>query len=319
MNTLSKISNDFLHSTLIGLSKKQKETQPKFFYDYRGSELFEEITQLDSYYQTRTEISILKSLGNDIEKLVGKHAAVVEFGAGSSRKIPLLLQALHTPSYYIPIDIAGEYLVEMSARLHQEFPLMQIAPIAADFMQPIALPKLPIETPILGFLAGSTIGNLSEEEAIHFLSHTRKTLGDKGQFLIGIDRVKSPEILIQAYNDPEGITAQFNLNLLVRANKELEADFDLTSFQHQAIWNPTKNRIEMHLVSTKAQKVTISGKEFYFNPGETIHTENSQKYTLESFTTLAKLGGWNIRQTWTDKKSYFSIVLLKSRNCKIDV
>lgn len=301
---------DFLQSVLEGLSKPQKQIPPRFFYDYRGSELFEEITELDAYYPTRTEIGILTAAGADLGNLVGRDAAVVEFGAGSSRKTPLLLNALKDPLAYIPIDISGDFLTEMTGRLHEAFPGMKMLPVVADFMQPLTLPPLPINSPRLGFFPGSTIGNLNPQEAHTFLTRAGEILGPGGQLLIGVDTRKDIKLLLKAYDDPDGVTADFNLNLLVRANHELGSDFDLTAFRHEARWNASASRIEMHLVSTKAQSVTIAGQNFAFKEGESIHTENSHKFSVREFQLLARAAGWEPDALWLDENRHFSVHLL---------
>ncbi len=301
---------DFLQSVLEGLSKPQKQIPPRFFYDYRGSELFEQITGLDAYYPTKTEIGILTVAGADIGRLVGRDAVVVEFGAGSSRKTPLLLNALEDPLAYVPIDISGDFLTEMTGRLHKAFPGMKMLPVVADFMHPLTLPPLPVNSPRLGFFPGSTIGNLSPKEAHAFLTGAGEILGPGSQLLIGVDTRKDIKMLLNAYDDPEGVTADFNLNLLVRANRDLNSDFDPAAFRHQARWNESASRIEMHLISIKPQTVTVAGQVFAFEEDETIHTENSYKFSVREFQLLARAAGWEPDALWEDENKYFSVHLL---------
>lgn len=301
----------FEESVHAGLALPQKTLPCCWLYDTRGSELFEQITELPEYYPTRTEVSILQTHMNDISSAIGPHASVVEFGAGAGTKTRLLLSALTEPENYIPIDISAEFLELAMARLAADYPAINITPIIADFTSPEALiqAKLPGNNHT-GFFPGSTIGNLSDIEIADFLSGTRKGLGDNAQFLIGIDLVKSTDVLIPAYDDAAGVTAAFNLNMLKRINRELNGQFDLEHFKHEARWNQIDSRIEMHLVSQTEQIVRVGSQSFSFQKGETIHTENSRKFTLERFEALAQNNGWKLKRYWVDKNDYFCLALL---------
>ena len=294
-----------------GLSAPQKELPPKYFYDHRGSELFEEITKLEEYYPTRVETALLEAYGEEIAALTGPGRVLVEFGSGSSRKTSLLLAALAQVPAYIPIDIAAESLEEAAAWLSGRHPDLTIAPLIADFTATRALPALARREPRLGFFSGSTIGNLTHAEARAFLGNAARLLGPGSAFLLGVDLKKSERILVPAYNDARGVTAAFNLNLLVRANRELAADFDLTRFAHDAVWNAEAGRIEMYLVSLAEQTVHIAGRAFAFNEAERIHTENSHKYTVDEFRLLAGASGWTPVKAWTDADQLFSLHLLR--------
>ncbi|MEP3275308.1 MAG: L-histidine N(alpha)-methyltransferase [Stappiaceae bacterium] len=302
--------DNFRQTVLNGLSKEQKQIPPRFFYDYRGSELFEQITELQAYYPTRTEIGILSDAASELGELIGRDAVVIEFGSGSSRKTPLLLKALEDPLAYVPIDISGEFLTEMAGRLHSAFPAMKMLPVVADFMQPMSLPPLPEGSPRLGFFPGSTIGNMDPQEAHRFLTRAGEILGENGQLLIGVDTRKDEQVLLDAYDDPEGITASFNLNLLDRINREIDADFNIDAFRHEARWNNQASRIEMHLVSQQNQSVTVADRKVDFEKDETIHTENSHKYSPREFQILARAAGWKTDRVWTDNRAYFSVHLL---------
>jgi dimethylhistidine N-methyltransferase len=288
------IQSEFYTSVIDGLSQDQKTLPCRWLYDTKGSELFEQITKLPEYYPTRTEIGILKAFSNDIASAIGHGADLVEFGAGAGTKIRLLLQALSKPNSYIPIDISAEFLAFSMAELTKEFPDLTIEPLVANFMSldTLKLNNRCINHPV-GFFPGSTIGNLSNDEITTFLKTVRAALGDNAKFLIGIDLVKGTDILIPAYDDAAGVTAQFNLNLLVRINRELEGNFNLSAFTHEARWNMGENQIEMHLVSTRKQSVQISNHQFDFGKGETIHTENSRKFHLDDFKTLTANAGWH--------------------------
>jgi L-histidine N-alpha-methyltransferase len=302
----------FAADLLAGLAAAPKRIPPKYFYDPAGSRLFERITELPEYYPTRTECGILKERASEIARFIPEAAALVEFGSGSSQKVRLLLEKLPTLGAYVPVDISAEFLDEEAARLRREFPHLTVIPVAADFTRSFALPSSVLGRPRAGFFPGSTIGNFEPMEAEGFLRHAARILGTGAPFVIGVDLVKDAHILNAAYNDAEGVTAAFNLNLLARANRELGADFDLDAFAHRAFFNQAASRIEMHLVSRKRQTVRLLGHVFAFAPDETIHTENSYKYTLDGFTGLAGKAGWRSEAAWTDAERLFSVHMLRA-------
>jgi dimethylhistidine N-methyltransferase len=303
--------SDFAAALLAGLARHPRSVPCRFFYDARGSELFEEITKLTEYYPTRTETALLETYGEEIAALAGQGRVLVEFGSGSSRKTSLLLSALGQVPAYIPIDIAAESLEEAAEWLSGQHPGLTIVPLIADFTATRALPPLARRKPRLGFFSGSTIGNLTHAEAAAFLGNAARLLGPGSAFLLGVDLKKSERILVPAYNDARGVTAAFNLNLLVRANRELGANFDLARFAHDAVWNEAAGRIEMYLVSLARQSVRVAGRDFTFADGERIHTENSHKYTVEEFRRLASASGWTPVKAWTDADQLFSLHFLR--------
>jgi L-histidine Nalpha-methyltransferase len=296
----------FARQAIDGLSQHPKRLAPKYFYDAAGSELFEAITKLPEYYPTRTELGILRDRGNEIAAIIPDGAALVEFGAGSSTKVRLLLEKCAF-AVYVPVDISGDFLHAQADTLRKDFPNLKIYPVATDFTAPFALPTAITSMPKVGFFPGSTIGNFEPHEACRFLRSAREILGQGAQMIIGADLEKDERVLHQAYNDAAGITARFNLNVLVRINRELGANFDLSAFAHRAIFNRERHRIEMHLVSRKLQTVRVLGTSFSFRPGESIHTENSYKYSVERFAMLARDSGWQVRESWTDKERMFSV------------
>ncbi|HXC54220.1 MAG TPA: L-histidine N(alpha)-methyltransferase [Rhizomicrobium sp.] len=299
--------NTFAAALLEGLRRTPKRVPAKFFYDAAGSALFERITGLAEYYPTRTELAILNAHAREMAQLIGKDIELVEFGAGALRKVRLLLDVLQTPRSYIPIDICGDYLLEVAEILESEYPRLCVNPVVADFSQPIAFGPLECKAARrAGFFPGSTIGNFSRPEAIAFLRNARETLNGGG-LLIGVDLVKDPAILHAAYNDGEGVTEAFNKNLLLRANRELGADFEIGAFAHHACYNPLAQRVEMYLVSLAAQRVHICGETIAFAQGEAIHTEDSHKYTLDGFRGLAAEAGYVPRRVWTDEAGLFSV------------
>jgi L-histidine N-alpha-methyltransferase len=303
--------DEFAKAVLAGLSRKQKSIPCRFFYDARGSELFEQITALPEYYPTRVETELLRANAAEIAWLAGADRVVVEFGSGSSRKTSLLLEALHRLRGYVPIDIAGECLDEAATWLRQRHPNLLIEPMIADFTNAVTLPPLARDYNRLGFFSGSTIGNLEHRDAVDFLANAARLLGDEGLFLVGVDLKKSPSILIPAYNDAQGVTAEFNLNLLRRINRELGGNFNLDRFAHDAIYDEEAERIEIHIVSLAAQNVRVLNRDFRFAEGERIHTENSHKYSIPQFQALAKAGGWRPVGAWTDADQLFSLHLLR--------
>jgi dimethylhistidine N-methyltransferase len=302
---------DFADAVLAGFARKPRSLPCRFFYDARGSALFEEITQLPEYYPTRAETALLETYGEEIAERMGDARVLVEFGSGSSRKTSLLLSALHRVSVYVPIDVAGESLAEAAEWLSERHDGLAIRPLVADFTKTRTLPIVARRPRKLGFFSGSTIGNLTHAEAQAFLVNAAHLLGRGASFLVGVDLKKDPAILIPAYNDSGGVTAAFNLNLLERINRELDGDIDLDSFAHDAIYDEAKGRIEMHIVSLMRQTVRVMGHSFSFAKGERIHTENSHKYAIEEFQTLAHSAGWTPVHAWTDADRLFSLHLLR--------
>ena len=299
-------TSPFADDVLDGLSQHPKQLSPKYFYDAAGSELFEQITLLPEYYPTRTELSILHDRGGAISTILPKGAALVEFGAGATTKVRLLLNQ-YALGAYVPVDISGDFLTAQADALRQDFPNLAIHPVAADFTAPFALPEAVAGMPKVGFFPGSTIGNFEPHEACSFLRSAREILGHGAQMVIGVDLEKNERVLYEAYNDKAGVTARFNLNVLHRINRELGGNFDISAFTHRAIYNRDRHRIEMHLISRKAQPVRVLGRSFSFRAGESIHTESSYKYSLERFAALARGSGWTPRATWTDAAGMFSV------------
>jgi dimethylhistidine N-methyltransferase len=297
----------FADDVMAGLLAEPKQLPPKYFYDQRGSHLFEELTQLPEYYPTRTETAILQAHAPEVAKLIPADTAMVEFGAGSFAKARILLGAAEQVSAYVPVDISGEFLSNGVERLREEMPKLQVLPVAADFTKPFELPAALGAKPRVGFFPGSTIGNFEPHEAHAFLRHAAELLGRGALLIIGVDLVKDPAILNAAYNDADGVTAAFNLNLLERINRELDGEFKLENFRHRAFYNREKQRVEMHLASLARQKVRVMGKLVDFRRGETIHTENSYKYTVELFRSHARSAGWTPAASWLDAQGYFSV------------
>ena len=300
----------FRAEALAGLRASPKRTSPKWFYDDEGSALFERITHLDAYYPPRLEreafAAALPAVG---ERMAG--AAIAEFGSGSSRKTRALIEAVR-PSLYVPLDIAEGFLMEAAERLRADAPGLDVRPVAADFTQAVTLPEaFRASEQRLGFFPGSTIGNFDAGGAEAFLRRAHGTLGQGAAFLVSADLAKDEAVMVRAYDDPEGITAAFNRNLLHRMNRELGADFDPSRFRHEARWNAKDSRIEMHLVSGLPQTVTVAGERIDFAEGESIHTENSHKYTQEGFAALADRAGWRVGDAWTDGSEGFGVFLLR--------
>jgi dimethylhistidine N-methyltransferase len=296
----------FAREAIGDLSQRPKRLSPKYFYDATGSELFEAITRLPEYYPTRTELSILRDRGSDIAALIPDGAALIEFGAGATTKVRLLLENCAI-SAYVPVDISGDFLHGQANALRRDFPGLAVYPVAADFTAPFALPDAIAATPKVGFFPGSTLGNFEPHEACAFLRSAREILGKGAQMIIGVDLEKDERVLYDAYNDAAGVTARFNLNVLVRINRELGGNFDLSAFTHRAIYNRERHRIEMHLISKKSQSVRLLGTNFAFRAGESIHTESSYKYSIDRFAALARGSGWTPRASWTDKAGMFSV------------
>jgi L-histidine Nalpha-methyltransferase len=302
-------ASTFEADVIAGLHASPKRLAPKYFYDGVGSQLFERITELPEYYPTRCEMQILREHGPDIARHVPKGAALVEFGSGSSKKARVLLRALRPLAAYIPVDICGEMIEQEALELRPDFPDLKVLPVTADITQQFALPKEAQAAPVrVGFFPGSTIGNFEPHEAAAFLRNAGRILGAGATLIVGVDLVKPVEVLNAAYNDAAGVTARFNLNLLVRINRELCGTFKLDTFEHHAFYNRERHRIEMHLASLKRQKVKVAGETIDFRAGETIHTENSYKYSVESLGALARGAGWEPAAVWTDERKYFSIL-----------
>jgi len=298
---------DFGRALTAGLALHPRRVSPKFFYDEAGARLFDRICELPEYYPTRTELALLETHADEMAEVIGPRADVIEFGAGSMTKIRLLLRALCEPVRYLAVDISTDHLHRHAELLQRDFPALEVTPLAGDFTRRLALPpaaRAPHAR--VGFFPGSSIGNFAPDEARQFLSAAARTLRGGGM-LIGVDLVKAPAILHAAYNDAAGVTAEFNKNLLARANRELGADFELDAFDHYAFFNPYESRIEMHLVSNRAQQVQVGRQRFAFATGQSLHTENSYKYSLESFRALARAAGFEPQRTWTDARGWFSV------------
>lgn len=303
----------FAADVRAGLSANPKRIAPKYFYDSEGSHLFEEITKLDEYYPTRTELRILEDKAADIAALIPDNAALVEFGSGACRKVQLLLDEAPQLGAFVPVDISADFLELNAARLRSAYRELFVLPVAADFTRPFDLPAEVAAMPKVGFFPGSTIGNFEPDEARAFLRNAAEILGDGAVMIVGVDRIKDPGVLHAAYNDSLGVTARFNLNLLRRINRELGGSFDLRNFAHYAFYNCREDRIEMHLVSRAAQRVTVGGETFAFRPGESIHTECSCKYSPQSFAALARSAGWDLTATWSDEAELFSVYALQEK------
>jgi dimethylhistidine N-methyltransferase len=304
------MDSEVVRLALAGLRAPRKTLPPSLFYDEEGCRLFYQITELPEYYLTRTERSLLATIGPAVATLVGPNAILAEYGASTEAKAAFLLAAPGAFQTYIPIDVAAAELKHLCDRMAQTHPAIVVCPVVADFMQPLTLPPIPPDAPVLGFFPGSTIGNLEPDAAIAFLRRARDTLGPTARFLLGADLRKSPSELLPAYDDAAGVTAAFNRNLLVRLNREAGATFDPQAFRHEARWNDAESRIEMHLVSPRAQTVTIAGETLHFAEAETIHTENSYKHTPDGLLALARQAGWNLDRQWTDPAQRFGHFLL---------
>ena len=300
-------ASSFAGDVIAGLTAQPKRLPPKYFYDETGAQLFEQITALPEYYLTRCELEILRERARDIAHFFPAPSALIEFGSGSSKKMRILLAAASTIAAYVPVDISSQMLVQEAQELRRDHPRLAVLPVEADFTKPFALPAAAAGMAHTGFFPGSTIGNFEPHEASAFLRHAGRMLGHRATLIIGVDLVKEVSILHAAYNDAAGLTAKFNLNLLTRINRELGGDFDLESFSHHAFYNSERHRIEMHLASKKRQKVRVAGRAIEFRAGETIHTENSYKYTVETFGALARGSGWNPVAVWTDAGGNFSV------------
>ena len=308
LKTLDPQTVAFRDDVLAGLSAPVPAIPARWLYDLRGSELFDDITRLPTYYPTRTETAIFHEIMPEVAARVPKGSVVVEFGAGSQTKTPILLEAI-APAAYVPVDISGDYLEQSAAELQQRFPSIEVMPVVADFARPFALPGGIDNLPKLGFFPGSTIGNFVPWSATDLLRQFRALLGPGAQLLIGMDRVKPVDRLIAAYDDPQGVTAEFDLNLLTRINRELDGDIPVDAFRHEARWNDILSRIEMHLVAVRDVEFSIAGRRFHFARGSSIHTENSHKYGARGGRVLLLAGGWTPLAEWSDADGDFAEIL----------
>ena len=297
---------DFRAEVLAGLARARKQLSPKYFYDRQGSELFDAITELPEYYPTRTEIGILQEQGEVIAGLLGQDSLLLELGSGSSKKIRVLLNALK-PAVYMPVDISRDHLLGSAEVLAADYPAMAVHAVCADYTADFELPCCREQMPRVIFFPGSSIGNFEPPRALELLRRLSRHLEQGGRMLIGVDLKKNTDLLHDAYNDSQQITAAFNLNMLHRINRELDADFDVQAFTHQAFYNESQGRVEMHLVSKVAQAVTVAGRLFEFASGETIHTENSYKYGVQEFVELAEKAGFLSENVWIDDDKLFSV------------
>ena len=308
---LAPSEESFRDAVLAGLGRRQKSIPCRFLYDARGSELFEAICELPEYYPTRTESRILEDNAAQIAALVGRSCQLVEFGSGSSRKVRTLLRAFDQPSGYVAIDISREQLLIAADDLAADFPDLAIVAVCADYTRPFDLGPLPAgKGRRLGFFPGSTLGNFTQPDAVDFLAGTRRVVGPDGAMLVGIDLQKDRATLEAAYDDARGVTAAFNLNLLERINRELDADFDLRRFAHDSSYNEAAGRIEIYIRSLANQIVTVAGRTIRFASGERVHTEDSHKYTIDGFHRLAARAGYRAVRTWTDRDRLFSVHFL---------
>jgi dimethylhistidine N-methyltransferase len=315
-NTLVKLSpavDEFRADVLAGLSRGPRRLPCKYFYDRRGSELFDRICELEEYYPTRTELAIMRAFGVEMAAAIGPRASVIELGSGSSVKTRLLIEALSDPADYIPVDISREHLHAAAARLAAAYPALRIRPLWADFTRGIRQPHSGRSIKRVVYFPGSTIGNFGPRQSRRLLARIARLVGPGGGLLIGIDLVKDRSPLVAAYNDRAGVTAAFNLNLLSRVNRELGGTFDRAAFSHRAVYNSAKRRIEMHLVSMREQVVAVDGERFEFQYGETICTEHSHKYTVEGFTALAAAAGLRFVRGWTDPRHWFAVLYFTAK------
>jgi len=304
--------SSFLEDMRAALARSPKSISPKWFYDDAGSRLFDAITDLPEYYPTATETALLKRIAPELSAAIPPGAVMIEFGSGASAKTRLLLDAAPQLSAYVPLDISQDALSAAAARISADYPKLTVAPVVGDFTEALRLPGLVAGRPLVGFFPGSTIGNFAPDEGRLFLRSVRTLLGGDAALIVGVDLVKPVDVLHAAYDDSQGVTAAFNKNVLARANRELGANFDLGAFTHEARWNAEKSRVEMHLVSVKAQSVSVGGRSFHFAAGESLHTENSHKFTVEGFRALADSSGWRLARSWVSPAPEFAIFLLKT-------
>lgn len=302
---------DMASEVIAGLTEQPKRLSPKYFYDQRGSELFEAITELDEYYLTRTELALFDAHLTEAASLLGEDLCVVEYGSGSSVKIRKVLEAVH-PRAYVPIDISQAHLKENAERLYADYPWLRVYPVCADFSQPLSLPPATADLQKVGFFPGSSIGNFEPEAACTFLKHVHAELGPGGALLIGVDRKKPVQVLLDAYNDAKGVTADFNLNMLTHINERLGATFNVEQFAHDARYNDVEGCIQMFLRSRSDQVVEVRGTQVHFDADEELHTENSYKFHPDEFLLIAAQAGFKKRRMWTDKNDWFSLFLLEA-------
>lgn len=303
----------FRGDVVEGLSRMPKSLPSRWLYDDRGSDLFEQITALEDYYPTRIETGILQARSAEIADFVGPGATLIEYGAGAGIKTEIVLRALQRPRVYVPIDIAGDFLDHSARRIKRGFEDLTVRPVVADFTQDFDLPADVLDSDRrCGFFPGSTIGNLDGAETTAFLNRMRRHVGDGGKAMIGIDLKKDLEVLRRAYDDRQGVTAAFNLNILARINRELGGTFQIGRFTHEVRWNEAESAVEMHLRSNVDQTVTAAGMTFRFREGETIHTESSRKYTVDAFAAVAGACGWTLRSAWTDARELYAVVGLQA-------
>jgi dimethylhistidine N-methyltransferase len=305
-------TSDFCNEVLLGFSKPQKAIHPKFLFDKHGADIFEQICELEEYYITRTEFALLRTHCKEIAELIGEKCLLIEYGSGNSQKFRIFLDVLKEPSAYMPIDISKEYMLKGSEEISKAYPELDVISVCADITQKLVIPlydKKAVKTKVI-FFPGSTIGNLNYLEAVELLNQSANIVGTGGGMLLGVDLKKDPQILHAAYNDSQNITADFNLNLLARINRELDGNFDLSAFSHYAFYNPKEGRIEMHLVSLKKQVVSIKGQEFSFQIGESIHTENSYKFSIDEVEDLSKKCGFKLKKVWSDPDNFCGMFYL---------
>ena len=300
-----------LEDAIVGLSKEQKQIPSKYFYDEEGSRIFDEITELPEYYPTRTEAEIMQQSAGEMASSLGSGVLLVEYGSGSSVKTRALLDCMPDLAGYVPVDISGDYLEQVASQLQTDYPYIEVKHMVADFTEPFQLPPLKdAHQRIIAYFPGSTIGNFDRADAARILSQMASLAGENGGVLIGVDLLKPIPVLLDAYNDSQGVTARFNMNLLHRLNNELGADFNTEQFRHRSIFNSAESRIEMHLLSQRPQSVCLEGVRFHFQEGESILTEYSHKYSLEDFAELAATAGLEPEQIWTDDNALFSVQYL---------
>lgn len=302
----------FREAVLDGLKTRPRAIGARWLYDFKGSEIFEAITDLPEYYPTRTERGLLKAFSREVDEAIGPGRAVIEFGSGSSAKTPLLLRQID-PGGYVPIDISGDFLREAADSLAEEFPDLAVHPVEADFTQRVSLPDAVAQMPKLGFFPGSTIGNFIPPSAVDFLRAMKETLGTGAMLLIGMDRIKDEAVLVPAYDDAAGVTANFNLNMIDRINRELGGTMPRDGFRHKAVWNDLLARIEMHIEAVRDVDFSVAGEAFHMDAGETIHTENSHKYGPRDARILLRAGGWTMVREWTDEDGMFALILCEAQ------
>ncbi len=308
----SDVDPAFRADVLAGLKTRPRAIPARWFYDLRGSELFEQITDLPEYYPTRTERKLLADYSGAVGEEIGAGRAVIEFGSGSSAKTPLLLKAIR-PAAYVPIDISGEFLRESAEALSEDFPDLPVHPVEADFTHRVDLPAAVADLPKLGFFPGSTIGNFTPPLAVDFLRAMKETLGEGAMLLIGMDRIKDEDVLVRAYDDAAGVTAAFNLNLVERINRELGGTMPLDGLRHKAVWNDRLARIEMHIEAVRDIEFTVESESFAMAKGDTIHTENSHKYGPRDARILLRAGGWTMIDEWSDAEGKFALILAEAQ------